>query len=289
MELETLQKRHREELERFQQHQLQLLIQQQQQASALHQHQHHPLLYHTVASTAPGKIIRLFVNVRSINFLYNYKKLGPSRPLAVEDYLMFSSGPQASFRRISNYSPDTEETLRLATQKLKQAPQQPVSTNIPHAYVIPIPVMSSTENIQNISGYGQSSETGEIIGSTNGPTTVTNHAQYQFAPIISDVTTIGSTSGGSLVTPTPIVTSGANAGYVHYHDPSALTNFQTFSYTPHGGFFLPAGYRLVYAPTGTPQSQPATPATPHLGNSHDGTPPGERQHEQPQTSNSQQD
>lgn len=51
MELETLQRRHREELERFQQQQLQLLIQQQQQASALH-HQHHPLLYHTVATNA---------------------------------------------------------------------------------------------------------------------------------------------------------------------------------------------------------------------------------------------
>ncbi|XP_033213341.1 uncharacterized protein LOC117170590 isoform X3 [Belonocnema kinseyi] len=48
MELESLQRRHREELEHFQQHQLQLLIQQQQQTSALHQHQHHPLLYHTV-------------------------------------------------------------------------------------------------------------------------------------------------------------------------------------------------------------------------------------------------
>lgn len=54
-ELETLQRRHREELERFQQHQLQLLIQQQQQASALHQHQHHPLLYHTVATNISGQ------------------------------------------------------------------------------------------------------------------------------------------------------------------------------------------------------------------------------------------
>ena len=52
MELESLQRRHREELEHFQHHQLQLLIQQQQQTSALHQHQHHPLLYHTVT----GKI-----------------------------------------------------------------------------------------------------------------------------------------------------------------------------------------------------------------------------------------
>ena len=48
MELESLQRRHREELEHFQRHQLQLLIQQQQQTSALHQHQHHPLLYHSV-------------------------------------------------------------------------------------------------------------------------------------------------------------------------------------------------------------------------------------------------
>ena len=54
MELETLQRRHREELERFQQHQLQLLIQQQQQASALHHHQHHPVLYHTVATSVTG-------------------------------------------------------------------------------------------------------------------------------------------------------------------------------------------------------------------------------------------
>jgi len=54
LELETLQKRHREELERFQQQQLQLLIQQQQQASALH-HQHHPLLYHTVATNISGQ------------------------------------------------------------------------------------------------------------------------------------------------------------------------------------------------------------------------------------------
>lgn len=57
MELETLQRRHREELERFQQHQLQILIQQQQQASALHQHhhQHHPVLYHTVTTSLAGK------------------------------------------------------------------------------------------------------------------------------------------------------------------------------------------------------------------------------------------
>lgn len=54
LELEILQRRHREELERFQQHQLQLLIQQQQQASALH-HQHHPLLYHTVATNISGR------------------------------------------------------------------------------------------------------------------------------------------------------------------------------------------------------------------------------------------
>ena len=48
IELESLQKRHREELERFQQQQLHLL--QQQQASAFHQHQH---LYHSI----PGNFL----------------------------------------------------------------------------------------------------------------------------------------------------------------------------------------------------------------------------------------
>lgn len=194
---------------------------------------------------------------------------------------MFSTAPQTSFHRISNYSQDTEETLRLATQKLKQSPQQ--STNIPHTYVIPIPIMPSTDNIQNVPSYA--SEAAEIIGSTNGPTTVSTHPQYQFTPILSD-NSITSAPSGSLVTSTPIPTA-SGPSYIHYHDPKTLANFQAFSYTPHSGFFLPAGYRLIYAPTGTPQSQPTTPATPHVGNSHDGTPPGEPQHDNTQSSTSQ--
>lgn len=187
---------------------------------------------------------------------------------------MFSTAPQASFRRVSGYCPDTEETLRLATQKLKQAPQQ--QKNIPHAYVIPIPVMpaaTATTATQN--------DEQQIIGSTNGPTHPQySHPQYQFTPIIPDGTAAsGNTSASAncnIVTPTPLTSTG----YLQYHDTGAISNFQTFNCSPHGGFLLPAGYRLVYAPTGTPQSsQPATPATPRLGNSHDGTPPSEQHHD----------
>lgn len=259
MELETLQRRHREELERFQQHQLQLLIQQQQQASALHQ----PLLYHTVATAGAGQ----------------------TRSSGVDDY-MFSTAPQTPLQRISSQSPDTDETLRLATQKLKQPlhqaqpQQQQQTTSIPHAYVIPIPLMPS-ENVQSIAAQhcsSYSSEISETIGSTNGPT-ILNPTQYQFAPILPDGANITAATTGTLVAPTPISgSSGNGAAYLHYHQGPTLANFQTFGYTPHGGFFLPTGYRLIYAPTGTPQSQPATPATPQLGHSHDGTPPGEMQH-----------
>lgn len=74
MELEALQRRHREELERFQQHQLQLLIQQQQQASALHQHhhQHHPVLYHTVATSLAGKLLIFLGNRYRIFFITKF-------------------------------------------------------------------------------------------------------------------------------------------------------------------------------------------------------------------------
>ncbi|XP_015119573.1 uncharacterized protein LOC107042871 isoform X2 [Diachasma alloeum] len=262
VELECLQRRHREELERFQQHQLQLLIQQQQQASAIAHHQHHPLLYHTVATTVP------------------------SRPHGMEDYLMFSTAPQASFRRISGYVPDTEETLRLATQKLKQA-SQPASS-ISHAYVIPIPVMPESSH------KSFAIQESESIGSTNGPTIT--HPGYQFTSILPDGASVAS-GIGSIVQATPVSSSAGSSGvsgatggpgYVHYHD-SHSANFQTFSYTPHGGFFLPPGYRLVYAPPETSQSQPETPATPHPGCSHDGTPPGEPQgYENVQGNNSEQ-
>ncbi|XP_011503248.1 PREDICTED: serine/threonine-protein kinase WNK1 [Ceratosolen solmsi marchali] len=252
MELETLQRRHREELERFQQHQLQLLIQQQQQASAFHQH--HPLLYHTIT--------------------------GQSRVPGLEDYIMFSPATQTPMQRKLSYSPDTEETLRLATQKLKQ-PAQSAGSAIPHAYVIPVPIVPS-ENLQSISSSAQTSATSEIpdvgVVSTNGPTTqVLGQSQYQFGPTtLPDVTTQGS-STSTLVTSAMAGSSAGSTGYIHYHEPA----LQAFSYAPHGSFFLPAGYRLIYAPQtagATPQMQPATPATPQLGNSsNDGTPPGEPQ------------
>ncbi|PBC29790.1 serine/threonine-protein kinase Wnk isoform X5 [Apis cerana] len=264
MELETLQKRHREELERFQQHQLQLLIQQQQQASALHQHhhQHHPVLYHTVATSVAGQ----------------------SRLSGTEEYLMFNTNPQTPLQKAPNNYPDTDETLRLAMQKLKQTPlqlqPQQTATGIPHAYVIPIPVVPS-ETIQNVSTQQSSSYTSEIaesLDSAHNPTII-NSAQYQFTPILPDGTNITVSSTGSLVTPIPISSSTGSGSYIQYHENQTLPNFQTFSCTSHGGFFLPAGYRLIYAPPGgTSQSQPATPATPHIGNSHDGTPPTESLH-----------
>ncbi|XP_076164633.1 wnk kinase isoform X2 [Ptiloglossa arizonensis] len=263
MELETLQRRHREELERFQQHQLQLLIQQQQQASALHQHhhQHHPVLYHTVATSLAGQ----------------------TRLPGTEDYLMFNTTPQTPLQKASNNYPDTDETLRLAMQKLKQTPlqlqPQQATAGIPHAYVIPIPVVPS-ESMQNMSSQQSSSYTSEIaelFDSTHNPAII-NSAQYQFTPILPDGTNIAVSSTGSLVTPIPISSSTGSGGYIQYHENQTLPNFQTFSCTPHGGFFLPAGYRLIYAPPGASQSQPATPATPHIGNSHDGTPPAEPLH-----------
>lgn len=81
---------------------------------------------------------------------------GHNRPVAVEDYPMFNTPSQAtSFRRTSSHSLDTDETLRLATQKLTQAPQshqQPEQQHqtapaVSHAYVIPISI-PSLENFQ---------------------------------------------------------------------------------------------------------------------------------------------
>ncbi|EZA58553.1 Serine/threonine-protein kinase WNK3 [Ooceraea biroi] len=260
LELETLQKRHREELERFQHHQLQLLIQQQQQASALHQHQHHPLLYHTVATNISG-----------------------SRIPGMEDYLMFSTSPQTPLQKGPNNYPDTEETLRLAMQKLKQTPlqlqPQQASAGIPHAYVIPIPVVPS-ENIPSVvsqQGNNCPSDTAESIDSTHSPA-VSNPAQYQFTPILSEGTNIPSTIG-------PLSIPSSTGAYIQYHEGQPLPNFQTFSCTPHGGFFLPAGYRLIYAPT--TQSQPATPAASCIASSsRDDTPPTSEPHNSSTTENS---
>ncbi|KYN16827.1 Serine/threonine-protein kinase WNK1 [Trachymyrmex cornetzi] len=253
LELETLQKRHREELERFQQQQLQLLIQQQQQASALH-HQHHPLLYHTVATNISG----------------------PRIP-GTEDYLMFGTAPQTPLQKGPSNYPDTDETLRLAMQKLKQPPlqiqPQQASAGIPHAYVIPIPVVPS-ENMQSVvsqQGNNCSNDVSESIDTTHS-TVVGNPTQYQFTPILSEGTNIPSTNVGSLPASAPLPISGATSAYIQYEG-QPLPNFQTFSCTPHGGFFLPAGYRLIYTPP-TTQSQPATPATSHVTNSsRDDTPP----------------
>ncbi|XP_076240091.1 wnk kinase isoform X3 [Calliopsis andreniformis] len=268
MELETLQRRHREELERFQQHQLQLLIQQQQQASALHQHhhQHHPVLYHTVATSLAGQ----------------------TRLPGTEDYLVFSTTPQTPLQKAPSNYPDTDETLRLAMQKLKQTPlqlqPQQATAGIPHAYVIPIPVVPS-ETMQNVTSQqstnNYTSEMAEPLESTHNPAII-NSTQYQFTPIIPDGTNIAVSSTGSLVTPIPISSTTGSGAYIQYHENQTIPNFQTFSCTPHGGFFIPAGYRLIYAPPGASQSQsqsqPATPATPHIGNSHDGTPPTEPLH-----------
>lgn len=197
---------------------------------------------------------------------------------------MFNTNPQTPLQKAPNNYPDTDETLRLAMQKLKQTPlqlqPQQAATGIPHAYVIPIPVVPS-ETIQNVSTQQSSSYTSEIaesLDSAHNPAII-NSAQYQFTPILPDGTNIAVSSTGSLVTPIPISSSTGSGNYIQYHENQTLPNFQTFSCTSHGGFFLPAGYRLIYAPPGgTSQSQPATPATPHIGNSHDGTPPTESLH-----------
>lgn len=181
---------------------------------------------------------------------------------------MFSPAPQTPLQRKLSYSLDTEETLRLATQKLKQPP--PATAGIPHAYVIPVPVVPS-ESLQSMPhASGESDGALVVAAAAASSSTATNGCQqYQFAPIL----------------PPELNCSNGPGGYIHYHhEAPTLTNLQAFNYAQHSGFFLPAGYRLVYAPAGTPQVQPATPATPQLGNSHDGTPPGETHAEQPPSS-----
>lgn len=67
---------------------------------------------------------------------------------------MFNTTPQTPLQKAPSNYPDTDETLRLAMQKLKQTPlqlqPQQAATGIPHAYVIPIPVVPS-ETMQNVS------------------------------------------------------------------------------------------------------------------------------------------
>ena len=252
---------------------------------------------------------------------------------------MYSTTSQSTtLRQLPSYSPDTDETLRLATQKLNQAPQhyhqvqqyaqQQQAPGIPHAYVIPIPLMPDNHQQQTQQQHTYqhlSTDLQESVGScSNGQTTTgtTNssssstavmhdamyagvQSHYQFAPIIPDATNSAShghyqfapilldgntgtpssmtntgMSSGAIVTPTPISMSARPpVPYLQYHEaPPGIANYPTFGYSSHPGFFLPTGYRLVYEPTGTSQSQPATPAAAHLSNSHDGTPPGETQH-----------
>lgn len=204
-----------------------------------------------------------------------------SRIPGTEDYLMFSTAPQTPLQKGPNNYPDTDETLRLAMQKLKQTPlqlqPQQASAGIPHAYVIPIPVVPS-ENMQSVVSQQSnncSNDISENVDATHSPA-ISNPTQYQFAPILSEGTNIPSTAGPL---PTPLPISSSTSAYIQYHESQPLSNFQTFSCTPHGGFFLPAGYRLIYAPsTGTTQSQPATPAASHITNSRDDTPPTEPPH-----------
>lgn len=201
---------------------------------------------------------------------------GP-RISGTEDYLMFGTTPQTPLQKGPSNYPDTDETLRLAMQKLKQTPlqlqPQQASAGIPHAYVIPIPVVPS-ENMQSVvsqQGNNCSNDVSESIDTTHS-TVVGNTTQYQFTPILSEGTNISSTNVGPLPASAPLSISGATSAYIQYEG-QPLPNFQTFSCTPHGGFFLPAGYRLIYTPP-TTQSQPATPATSHVANSsRDDTPP----------------
>lgn len=105
-----------------------------------------------------------------------------------DDYIMFSPATQTPIQRKLSFSPDTEETLRLATQKLKQ-PVQSAGSAIPHAYVIPVPIVPS-ENLQNISSANEISDMG-MVASTNGPATqILGQPQYQFgSATLPDATT----------------------------------------------------------------------------------------------------
>lgn len=97
---------------------------------------------------------------------------GQTRIPGMDDYIMFSPATQTPIQRKLSYSPDTEETLRLATQKLKQpqGPTQSQAQALSHAYVIPVPIVPS-DNYQSIAT--QQSEQPDIAGMVQ--------PQYQFA------------------------------------------------------------------------------------------------------------
>lgn len=197
---------------------------------------------------------------------------------------MFSTAPQTPLQKGPNNYPDTDETLRLAMQKLKQTPlqlqpQQQASAGIPHAYVIPIPVVPS-ENMQSVVSQQSnncSNDISEGIDSMHS-TAIGNPTQYQFAPILSDGANISSTTGSAPLS----ISNSTGTTYIQYHEgQQPLPNFQAFSCASHGGFFLPAGYRLIYAPpAGTTPSQPATPAASYVASSSrdNDTPPTAEPH-----------
>lgn len=157
---------------------------------------------------------------------------------------MISADSQTPFHRKLSYSPDTEETLKLATQKLN------LTAGIPHAYVIPVQVMPS-ENRLNILGQ-HTSDTSELVNAANSLTTLNPFTKF-----------------------VPEGTSINTENYIQSLEAPRLSNLQTF--TSHGGFFLPAGYRLIYAPVGSSQIQSTTPTAPQFENSNNDTPPAELQ------------
>jgi len=189
-----------------------------------------------------------------------------SRIPGTEDYLMFSTAPQTPLQKGSNNYPDTDETLRLAMQKLKQTPlqlqPQQASAGIPHAYVIPIPVVPS-ENMQSVVSQQSnncSNDISESIDTTHN-TVAGNPTQYQFAPILSEGINIPSSTVGPLPVSAPLSISGATSAYIQYHE----------------GQHTPP----------TTQSQPATPATAHVANSsRDDTPPTAELHHSTTAENS---
>lgn len=120
------------------------------------------------------------------------KNVGQTRLPGVDDYIMFSPATQTPIQRKLSYSPDTEETLRLATQKLKQpvaASQQQQQSGIPHAYVIPVPIVPS-DNLQGISIAAQSTSSANQEDAVVNGTTQQQPQIYQYGGnVVTDIST----------------------------------------------------------------------------------------------------
>lgn len=104
---------------------------------------------------------------------------------------MFSPATQTPIQRKLSYSPDTEETLRLATQKLKQPSAPHQQSGIPHAYVIPVPMVPS-DNLQGISIAAQtaSSANQEMQDAVVNGTSQQQPQIYQYAGnAVTDIST----------------------------------------------------------------------------------------------------